>query len=88
VFKPRTVSDSSDQSEVRECAFCDRVWGLMGVSIGLFLVFTGVDLMINGKLSARMRKEISPDDLPEELDDTAEALTDDSADEIEDEDDD
>lgn len=67
--------DVGEPGEVRECAFCDRVWGFVGIGIGAFLIFTGVDLMFNGKLTARMRQEISADDMPEDDSESAEVLT-------------
>jgi hypothetical protein len=38
----------------RECQFCDRVWGFVGVAIALAIGYVGLDLLTGGALTTAL----------------------------------
>lgn len=53
-----------------ECLFCDRAWAVIGIVGGAFILFTSVDLLLNGALTGGFRAQLSNGDEAEEIDDT------------------
>jgi hypothetical protein len=45
-----------EDTEVRECRFCDLLWAGIGIGIGLLFLGIGIDLMTQGKLSTSVNK--------------------------------
>jgi hypothetical protein len=37
--------------EARQCRFCDLVWGTLGVTAGVVLLYMGLDLLTSGGIS-------------------------------------
>jgi hypothetical protein len=37
--------------EPRQCAFCERAWGLIGAAAGLAILAIGLDLLLGGGLT-------------------------------------
>lgn len=48
-----------------ECLFCDRVWAVFGLVAGAIIMFTSVDLLMNGALSGGFRAvgELADDEM-------------------------
>jgi hypothetical protein len=40
-----------DDEPARECAFCDRAWGFIGVATALVIGAVGLDLLLGGALT-------------------------------------
>jgi hypothetical protein len=40
-----------DDEPARECAFCDRAWGFIGLSIAIIIGAVGLDLLLGGALT-------------------------------------
>jgi hypothetical protein len=45
-----------DETEVRECRFCDVLWSMIGIGIGIVFLGIGFDLLLQGKLSSTVNK--------------------------------
>lgn len=62
------------------CKFCDRVWGVMGIGLGVLITLIGFDLLSGGfvsKLIGTPKVAIESDD---EIEDEVEVIEDDDSD--------
>jgi hypothetical protein len=52
----KTNSDGVQEN----CVLCDRVWGVIGLGLGAFILFIGLDLVTNGGISHRIGTLATP----------------------------
>jgi hypothetical protein len=46
--------------EPRQCAFCERAWGLIGAAAGLAILAIGLDLILGGALTSAVFRRRNP----------------------------
>jgi hypothetical protein len=53
-----------EEDEPRQCVFCERVWGLVGLAAGAVILYIGADLVTGGALTRMLFRtvEVSDDD--------------------------
>jgi hypothetical protein len=50
------------QEQDKKCAFCDRVWGVVGIGIGVLITLIGFDLLSGGLVSKMVGSVTKPSD--------------------------
>jgi hypothetical protein len=45
-----------DDDTPRECSFCDRAWGLVGLATALIIGAVGLDLLLGGAITRAMTR--------------------------------
>jgi|HubBroStandDraft_1064217.scaffolds.fasta_scaffold15366_10 hypothetical protein len=43
-----------DDDQPRECPFCDRAWGLIGLTVAALIAAAGLDLLTGGRITAAL----------------------------------
>jgi hypothetical protein len=45
-----------DDEQSRECAWCDKAWGLIGLATALIIGAVGLDLLLGGAITRAMTR--------------------------------
>jgi hypothetical protein len=53
---PETTDGTETEPVKKECAFCEKVAAVLGLFIGGFVAFVGIDLLTKGRLSRMVNR--------------------------------